>query len=82
MGGGLALYFNNEYQFKVLYSRNQMIDVQAVAIGENMFMTFVYGEPVQKLKDQVWERLTRYVIARSDLWFIIGDLNKITGNNK
>lgn len=59
-----------------------MIDVQAVAIGKNMFMTFVYGEPVQKLKDQVWERLTRYVIARSDLWFIIGDLNKITGNNK
>ena len=59
-----------------------MIDVHAVEIGENVFMTFVYGEPVQILRDQVWKRLTRYVMARSDLWFIIGDLNEITGNHE
>lgn len=45
-------------------------------------MTFVYGEPVQKLRDQVWERLTRYELARSEPWFIIGDLNEITGNHE
>lgn len=45
-------------------------------------MTFVYGDPVHKLRYQVWKRLTRYGLARSDPWFIIGDLNEITGNHE
>lgn len=47
-----------------------------------MFLTFFYGEPVQRLRDQVWERLTRYGFSRSEPWFIIGNLNKITGNHE
>lgn len=80
--GGLALYSNKEYQVKILYTSNRMIDVEAVVQGTQVFMTFVYGEPVQKLRDQVWERLMRYGLARSDPWFIIGDLNEITGNHE
>ncbi|KAF8105323.1 hypothetical protein N665_0158s0012 [Sinapis alba] len=80
--GGLALYYNNEFQVKVLHSSNQMIDVEAVAIGKKIFMTFVYGDPVQKQREQVWERLTRYGLVRSDPWFIIGDLNEIRGNHE
>ena len=80
--GGLALYYNNEYQVNVLYSSNRMIDVEAVALGKMVYMTFVYGEPVQDLREQVWERLTRYEISRSEPWFIIGDLNEITGNHE
>lgn len=64
--GGLALYYNNEYQVKILYSSNRMIDVEAEAMGKRVFMTFFYGEPVQGLREQVWERLTRYGLARSD----------------
>ncbi|KAF8105859.1 hypothetical protein N665_0153s0020 [Sinapis alba] len=59
-----------------------MIDVEAVISGQKVFMTFVYGEPVQKLRDQVWERLTRYGMQRSEPWFIIGDLNEISGNHE
>ncbi|XP_056864326.1 uncharacterized protein LOC130511383 [Raphanus sativus] len=59
-----------------------MIDVEAEVLGKRVFMTFVYGEPVQKLRDQVWERLSRYGSARSEPWFIIGDLNEITGNHE
>ena len=80
--GGLALYYNNEYQVNVLYSSNRMIDVEAVALGKMVYMTFVYGEPVQDLREQVWERLTRFGISRSEPWFIIGDLNEITGNHE
>ena len=80
--GGLALYYNNEYQVNVLYSSNRMIDVEAVAPGKTVYMTFVYGDPVQDLREQVWERLTRYGISRSEPWFIIGDLNEITGNHE
>ena len=37
---------------------------------------------MQKLREQVWERLTRYGLSRSEPWFIIGDLNEITGNHE
>ena len=63
--GGLALYYNNEYQVNVLYSSNRMIDVEAVALGKTVYMTFVYEDPVQDLREQVWERLTRYGISQS-----------------
>lgn len=61
--GGLALFYNNEYQVKILYSSNIMIDVKAVALGKRIFMTFVYGNHVQQLREQVWERLTRYGLS-------------------
>ena len=67
---------------KVLYSSNRMTDVEAEALGKHVYLTFVYGDPVQKLREQVWERLTRYGLARSELWFVIGDLNEITGNHE
>uniref|UniRef100_A0A0D2ZZI3 Uncharacterized protein n=2 Tax=Brassica TaxID=3705 RepID=A0A0D2ZZI3_BRAOL len=56
--GGLALYYNSEYQVKVLYSSNRMIDVEAEALGKKVYLTFVYGDPVQDMREQVWERLT------------------------
>ena len=34
------------------------------------------------MREQVWKRLTRYVVSRSEPWFIIGDLNEITGNHE
>ena len=80
--GGLALFYNNEYQVDILYTSNRMIDVETLALGKKVYMTFVYGEPVQSLRDQVWERLTRFGLARSEPWFIIGDLNEITGNHE
>ena len=80
--GSLALFYNNEYQVRILYSSNRMIDVEAVVKGKQVFLTFVYGEPVQKLREQVWERLTQYGLSRSEPWFIIGDLNEITGNHE
>ena len=80
--GGLALYYNNEFQIKILYTSKRVIDVEAVALGKTVFLTFVYGDPVPKMREQVWERLTRYGLARSKPWFIIGDLNEITGNHE
>ena len=59
-----------------------MIDIEAVVKGNQVFLTFVYGDPVQELREHVWERLTRFGLSRSELWFIIGDLNEITGNHE
>ena len=43
--GGLALFYNNEYQVSILYFSNRMIDVEAVVKEKQDFLTFVYGEP-------------------------------------
>ena len=59
-----------------------MTDVEVVILGKKIFMTFVYGEPIQKLREQVLERLTRYGISKTEPCFIIGSLNEITGNHE
>ena len=41
--GGLALFYNNEYQVDILYTSNQMIDVETMALGKKLYMSFVYG---------------------------------------
>ncbi|XP_048613115.1 uncharacterized protein LOC125587045 [Brassica napus] len=80
--GGLALYYNNEFEVTISYTSNRMIDVEAAALGRRVYITFVYGDPVQELREHVWERLTQFGLARSEPWFVIGDLNEITGNHE
>ena len=75
--GGLALFYNNEYQVKILYSSNMMIDIEAVVKGKQVFLAYVYGDPVQELREHVWERLTRFGLSRSEHWCIIGDLHDL-----
>ena len=59
--GGFALFFMDEFQIDILFSNNRMIDVKAVISGINVYMAFVYGDPVLEKRDQVWERLTRFL---------------------
>lgn len=80
--GGLALYYDSSLEVDIISSSNRIIDVAAMYNGKRIFLSFVYGEPNQGLRDQVWERLTRMGITRDDPWFIIGDLNEITGNHE
>ena len=80
--GGLALYHSHESPVTILYSSNRIIDVETSYKGKKIFISFVYGEPVQDLRHQVWERLTRIGISRVEPWFVIGDLNEITGNHE
>ena len=80
--GGLALFFMDEFQVDVLFSINRMIDIKAVINGINVYMTFVYGDPVLEKRDQAWERLTRFSTTKDGPWFMIGDFNEITGHHE
>ncbi|CAA7014751.1 unnamed protein product [Microthlaspi erraticum] len=80
--GGLALFYNNEYDVKIEFSNKRIIDVKASYEGKVVFMSFVYGDPVVKLRDLVWERITRIGTTRTDPWFLIGDFNEITRNHE
>ena len=80
--GGLALYYDHDSPVSIIYSSNRIIDIETTYKGKTIFISFVYGDPVQGLRDHVWERLTRIGINRVDPWFIIGDLNEIRGNHE
>jgi len=34
--GGLALFYNNEFQVKILYSSKRMIDIEAMVKGKKV----------------------------------------------
>ena len=80
--GGLALYYSHDSPVSIIYSSNRIIDIETSYKEKKIFISFVYGDPVQGLRDYVWERLTRIGITRLEPWFVIGDLNEITGNHE
>ncbi|XP_024016341.1 uncharacterized protein LOC112089817 [Eutrema salsugineum] len=82
LSGGLALFYMDEPSVFITFSDEHLIDIETTLDGHKIFMTFVYGDPVVKNRDSVWERLTRMSIHRKDAWFMIGDFNEITGNHE
>lgn len=52
--GGLTLYYNNDYKI-ILYTSNRMNDVDANILGRQVFLTFVYGDPVPKFWENFWK---------------------------
>jgi len=80
--GGLAFFYNNDFNVSIIFQSNRLIDIEAVHKGKTNNLTFIYGDPVPKNIDQVWERLTRIGTTRDTPWFLIGDFNELTGNHE
>lgn len=51
--GGLALFYDDSYNVNIVYSSNRIIDIKAECQGKKIYMSFVYGNPVQKLRERV-----------------------------
>ncbi|XP_024010239.1 LOW QUALITY PROTEIN: uncharacterized protein LOC112085271 [Eutrema salsugineum] len=80
--GGLALFYSKDFPVKILHQDDRLFDVETIIDGNRVCMSFVYGDPVVKNREYVWERLSRIGISRNEPWFIIGDFNEITGNHE
>lgn len=80
--GGLALFYMDDPSVTILYAEAHIIDIETRFEGHDIFMTFVYVDPVVRHRDLVWERLSRMSTTRSKAWFMIGDFNEITGNHE
>lgn len=78
----MALYCNDDHKVNILFISNMMIDVEAEVLGKKIYLTFFYGDPIIKLRKQVWEMLMRYGLQSTEPWFIIEDLNEITRNHE
>jgi len=46
--GGLALFYNNDFNVSILFESNRLIDVATNYKGKTIHLTFVYGDPVPK----------------------------------
>lgn len=51
--GGLALFYDNEFNVNVLFANNQIIDIQTIIQKKTIYMSFVYEDTVPKLCEQV-----------------------------
>ena len=75
----MTFYYNNEFQVNILYTSNRIIYVKAEIMGKKFSSRFLWI-PSTKMREQIWESLTRYGLVRTEPWFVIGNLNEITGN--
>ena len=78
--GGLALFYMNDSEVDILFSNNCMIDIEAQMERHEVFITFMYGDPVIEYRENVWERLTRISLRRTRVWLLMGDFNEIISN--
>ncbi|XP_019099588.1 PREDICTED: uncharacterized protein LOC109132435 [Camelina sativa] len=66
---------------EVLQSDSKVIDTRIFQGSTVFYITFVYGDPV-RMREVVWERITRIGIQRDDPWLLTGDFNEIMDNSE
>ncbi|CAA7044705.1 unnamed protein product [Microthlaspi erraticum] len=76
-GGGLALFWKQELEIEILFTCQNFIDTHINAEGESFYTTFVYGEPDQSKRQEVWQNLMTQAQDRTDPWLLTGDFNEI-----
>ncbi|KAG7543566.1 Endonuclease/exonuclease/phosphatase [Arabidopsis thaliana x Arabidopsis arenosa] len=81
-GGGLALLWKQELELEVLKSCPNFLDTKITTKGQSFFSSFVYGDPEQSKRRQVWMELTEAALLREAPWFLTGDFNEIVDNSE
>ncbi|CAA7021654.1 unnamed protein product [Microthlaspi erraticum] len=76
-GGGLALFWKKELEVEILFTCHNFIDMRIKAEGKSFYATFVYGEPDQTKRHEVWQKLMEQATERTDPWLPTGDFNDI-----
>lgn len=82
LSGGLALFWKGFYDAEVLNADSRIIDVKVTLSVIVFFFSFVYGEPVTYLRQEVWDQITEIGVGRDSAWFVVGDLNELMDNSE
>lgn len=77
-GAGIALFWDDQIQIKVLSEGPRYFDVliMDVSIGQTWRGTFVYGEPKSSERHHMWNTLRRIAPNAKAPWMMIGDFNE------
>lgn len=82
LSGGLALFWKNNFEVEVLSSSSRVIDTKIKAGSRSFYISFVYGDPVQQRRAEVWNILKDIGLHRSGGWFLVGDFNELMNNSE
>jgi hypothetical protein len=77
-GAGIALYWDENVEIKVLSEGPRYFDVliREGPNGQWWRGTFVYGEPKASERHHMWRTLRRIAPNASEPWVMIGDFNE------
>lgn len=79
--GGLALLWKHSVNISFKYVDRHLVDF-SVQMGNDFFVSCIYGEPVKKNRPRLWERLSRTGAHRKEAWCLIGDFNAFRNNSE
>lgn len=81
-GGGLALFWKHEIHLEIVSSCKTFIDT-VIKYKHNTFCaTFIYGEPDQSKRKDIWDKLADISKDREAPWFLTGDFNEILDSSE
>jgi exonuclease III len=77
-GAGIALFWDEQVEIKVLAKGTRYIDVliKDDPTGRKWRGTFVYGEPKASERHHMWTLLRRIKPNSADPWLMVGDFNE------
>ncbi|CAL9234112.1 unnamed protein product, partial [Arabidopsis halleri] len=80
--GGLALMWKNSVVVDFKFVDKNLLDFHVHSGVASFFVSCVYGDPLYKSRQLVWERLMRIGIERKESWCMIGDFYEILHNGE
>ncbi|KAL4332119.1 hypothetical protein GQ457_07G022500 [Hibiscus cannabinus] len=83
LGGGLALWWNEDADISVLSSCKNLIDTHiAIKNEEPWFCSFVYGPPQNDDKTKFWLYMSKLRKNNEVRWCILGDTNMVVSQEE
>lgn len=80
--GGLILIWKNDITLSILSATKNYIDTNISFKGISFHSTFVYGEPEQTRRQEIWNAISNLQDNSSNPWFLTGDFNEIVDNSE
>jgi len=82
IGGGLTLMWKKSVSVNFFSFDARLIDCKISNKDASFYFSCVYGHPIRKLRNILWERIERIAITRQGPWLMCGDFNEILNANE
>lgn len=80
--GWLALFWKISVGVDIKYFSKNLLDCQIQFGTLSFFVSCIYGEPVMKYRQRLWERISRIGVQRKGSWCLLEDFNDILHNGE
>ncbi|KAF7823513.1 reverse transcriptase [Senna tora] len=80
LSGGLGLWWSEEVDVQIFESSKNFIHAFVISnsLGFSSFISFIYGPPIAKDREKVWDKIRGLAPKDDDPWACIGDFNELS----